>query len=88
MSQPTPLRPLDHRPQGVDLDTALAEVRRIAETPVPLPRSARFNIDTALTLAEKAPELYAMGDGTRGRFTLIATFLRDALAEIDQPVQR
>lgn len=53
-----------------------------------LPGSVRFSIETALELAERAPELYEMPENVASRFRLVTLFLRDALTTIDEQAQR
>lgn len=77
---PTSSHPGTPRP---DLEDAIARIRAAAAQPTPLPDSVRFNLETARELARRAPGLYEMGAGTRGRFTLIATFIDDALNLLD-----
>ena len=79
----TNTRPI-RQPQNTELEAALDRVRTLAArpTPPPTPESARFSIETARVLAEKAPDLYAMTPEVAGRFRLIATFLDTALDEI------
>lgn len=66
-----------------DLEAAITTIRTLAArpSPAPVPESARFSIDTAKTLAEKAPDLYPMSSEVAARFRLIATFLDTALDE-------
>lgn len=69
--------------RAAQFEAALDQLRAAFPTdeqPV-LPESARFSIETAMTLAEKAPDLYPMSREVAGRFQLIATFLDTALEE-------
>lgn len=72
-----------------DLEAAIHQIRVIARRPAPGPISpaTRFSVDTALRLAEKAPELYGMDDTVKRRFDLIANFLRDAITDMDEQAQ-
>lgn len=69
-----------------DLETLIADIRRIAArpNPAPLADSTRFAIETAKGLADHAPDLYPMTTEVAARFRLISNFLTTALDEADQ----
>lgn len=69
--------------RAAQFEAALDQLRAAFPTdeqPV-LPESARFPIETAKVLAEKAPDLYSMSSEVAARFRLIVTFLDTALEE-------
>ena len=76
--------------RAAQFEAALDQLRDAytATQHAPLPDRTRYSLETALSLAEKAPELYAMPDNVAQRFHTISVFLREALDAIDEESQR
>lgn len=74
--------------RATEFEAALAQLREFATDQPALPRHVRQDLEFAKRTADEAPDLFDMGAGTKGRFTVIATVLGDVLTALDKQTQR